>query len=419
MKLTYFQQIPYRHLPVGFEHDYAAAVTTPYRKLVDRQRLVGDFQDALDEMMFAARQGFDAIAATEHGQSSYDMVPNPDIVLSAIAYATASAGLEVGIYPLGRSLGKTREPLRVAEELAMIDCISGGRLIAGFPVGLPYDASINNGVPQAETRARFDENLRFVVKAWTADDLFTWNGRYAQHAAVNIWPRPVQEGGPPIWVTGTGTLGTMEFVLRHGYGFNSFGQMGRKAAETNYSKLWETADRLGIPANPNRAGLVQCICVSATDEEAERVFKPHVEYFFRNAYGALGDEAMSMPGGVELDGLKASMRSPRGFSLDKLKHVTFEQLVGMGAVICGSPSTVRDQLTDLVKTLRVGNVLAMMQMGSMPRELTETSVSLFMREVAPSLRAASPGDGWSHDWWPETLKAAAHDRPSVHGEIAA
>lgn len=416
MRLTYFQQVPYRHLSEDFEHQHASAVTTPYRMLVDRKRIVSDYRDALDEMMYAAHAGFDAIAATEHGQSSYDMVPNPDVLLSAIAYATMSAELDIGIYPIGRSLGKTREPLRVAEELAMIDCICDGRLIAGFPVGLPYDASINNGVPQIQARARFDENLQLVIKAWEADEVFSWNGRFAQHAAVNIWPRPVQEARPPIWITGTGNPKTIESVLKQGHGFNSFGQMGRKATEGIFGKLWETAERLEIPANPNRAGLVQCICVAETDEEAQRLYKSHVEYFFRKGFGALGDDLMNLPGGADPAVLKAVMRSPGGFSLDMLKYATLEQLMKLGSVICGSPSTVRDELSDLVGTLRVGNVLATLHLGSMPRELTEMNVQLFMREVAPALRAASPGKDWVHSWWPDRLNESAHRRNAAHQE---
>ncbi|MDR7156830.1 alkanesulfonate monooxygenase SsuD/methylene tetrahydromethanopterin reductase-like flavin-dependent oxidoreductase (luciferase family) [Sphingobium xenophagum] len=418
MRLTYFQQVPYRHLPPNFEHEYSSVVTTPYRKLVDDRRLVADYRDALDELLFAAREGFDAVAVTEHGQSSYDMVPNPDLILAAIAYATASEGIDVGIYPIGRSLGKTREPLRVAEELAMIDCMSDGRLIAGFPVGLPYDASINNGVPQIETRARFDENLRLITKAWTADDIFAWNGRYAQHAVVNIWPRPVQSPTPPIWITGSGSPKTMEFVLKQGYGFNSFGQMGRKGAQATFGKLWETADRSGIAVNPNRAGLVQCICIAETDAEAERLYAPHVEYYFRKASGALGNDAMNLPGGVELDGLKAAMRAPGGFSWDMLKGITMKQLMGMGSVICGSPSTVREQLRDLVDALGVANVLAMLQIGSMPRELTEHNIRLFMREVAPCLRAHSKGSTMPNDWWPERLKATESSEDSPVRETA-
>jgi len=225
MKVTYFQQVPYRTLPDDFEKRYAeSVVTTPYFETTEPEGVRDAFRQALDECMHAARSGFEALAITEHGQSSYDMAPNPNILESALAYATEAEGIATGIYPLGRSLGKSREPLRAAEELAMIDNISSGRLIAGFPVGLPYDANVNNGVPPAETRLRFDENLELVLRAWKDPEPFAWNGRFHQHPVVNLWPRPMQQSPrPPIFITGVGTPRTMEFCLERDFGFNYFG----------------------------------------------------------------------------------------------------------------------------------------------------------------------------------------------------
>ena len=139
--------------------------STPY-SLTTRDGVYSSIRDFMDELMLGARAGFDGIAVTEHGQSSYDMMPNPDLVASALAYMTEAEGLDVAIFPMGRSLGKAREPIRVAEEYAFIDVLSGGRLVAGFPIGLHYDASINNGVPPIEIRPRFDENLELLLRAW-------------------------------------------------------------------------------------------------------------------------------------------------------------------------------------------------------------------------------------------------------------
>jgi alkanesulfonate monooxygenase SsuD/methylene tetrahydromethanopterin reductase-like flavin-dependent oxidoreductase (luciferase family) len=148
MKLTYTQQFTYREFPADFTDRFAeSVVTVPYYELVDREKVRGSFRNGLDEMMHAARAGFDAVAVTEHGQATYDMSPNPDLTAAAFAYATEVEGIDVGVQVIGRTLGKTREPLRVAEEYAMLDNISGGRLLAGFPVGLAYDANFNNGVP--------------------------------------------------------------------------------------------------------------------------------------------------------------------------------------------------------------------------------------------------------------------------------
>lgn len=126
MKINYFQQIPYRHLQNDFEQKYESVVTTPYFEVTNNALVQADTLDAIDEMMYAARAGFDGIAITEHSQSSYDMVPNPDLIQSIIAYMTEKEGIETAIYPLGRSLGKSKEPLRVAEEHAVLDVISGG-----------------------------------------------------------------------------------------------------------------------------------------------------------------------------------------------------------------------------------------------------------------------------------------------------
>ena len=170
--------------------------------------------------MHAARAGFDAVGLTEHGQSSYDMDPNPDLGAAALAYQIGAEDLNTGIYVVGRSLGKSREPLRVAEELAWLDNLSAGRLMTGFPVGLPYDANINAGIPPIETRARYDENLSFVLKAWTAREPFAWNGKYSQYMSVNVWPRPFQTPHPPVSITGTGNPNTARFALQRDFGFN-------------------------------------------------------------------------------------------------------------------------------------------------------------------------------------------------------
>lgn len=148
--------------------------------------------------MLAARSGFDGVIVTEHAQSTYDMSPNPSLTAAALAHATEIEGLEVAIYPAGRSLGKTREPVRVAEEYAVLDTISEGRLVAGFPVGLPYDACMNNGIPPVELRPRFDENLELILRAWRAESPFPWNGRFSQLPSVNVWPRPQQQPRPPV-----------------------------------------------------------------------------------------------------------------------------------------------------------------------------------------------------------------------------
>lgn len=404
MKVTYFQQVPYRHLPDDFETRYESVVTTPYHGLVDPAQVAQAYRDALDECMYAARAGFDGITITEHAQSSYDMAPNPDLLQSALAYATEVEGLNTAVYPVGRSLGKSREPLRVAEEQAMLDCISNGRLVCGFPVGLAYDANTNNGIPPAETRARFDENLELVLRAWSAREPFPFNGKFSKYGSVNLWPRPVQTPRPPVWITGIGNPKTMELCLTRSFGFNYFAWFGAKVTGKRiFDRFGEVAHQVGKEHNPFQIGFMQTIAVAETDAEAAEIYAPHAEYFFRKALGSIPLNRLMLPGGLDIKGLEFVLRDPGDFGIyPKMRSSTFQDLVDAGCVICGSPSTVRDQLLRMVREFRIGNLHAMLQFGSLPTALTKKNIDLFASEVLPALRPVWETE-FDHRWWPERL----------------
>jgi alkanesulfonate monooxygenase SsuD/methylene tetrahydromethanopterin reductase-like flavin-dependent oxidoreductase (luciferase family) len=176
MKVSMFEQVPYRYLPEGFENQHNSVVTAPYQ-FVDPGQMQESLLAAYAELVHAARSGFDGVCVTEHSQSSYDISPNPTLLASAVACAAQAEHLDVAIAVLGRSLGKTREPLKIAEEYALLDCISGGRLIAGFPVGLSYDANLNAALPAVETRERYREHRELILKAWSQPRPFPRNGR--------------------------------------------------------------------------------------------------------------------------------------------------------------------------------------------------------------------------------------------------
>ena len=161
MKVSLFEQVPYRYIPEGFEEQHSSVVTAPYQ-FVQPGRMQESLLSAYAELLHGARAGFDGICVTEHSQSSYDISPNPTLLASAVGCAAQAEGLDVAITILGRSLGKTREPLKIAEEYALLDCISGGRLIAGFPVGLSYDANLNAALPAIETRDRAREHRELI-----------------------------------------------------------------------------------------------------------------------------------------------------------------------------------------------------------------------------------------------------------------
>ena len=170
----------------------------------------------------------------------------------------------------------------------MLDCLSGGRLVAGLPVGLSYDANLNNGIPTVETRERYEEAVELMFRSWTAEEPFTWNGRFSQYSLVNSWPRPLQKPHPPVWVPGSGSPGTMQWTIDEDFAFVYLGWFGPTlTARRIFDRYWETADKSGVPRNPYRLAFVQNVVVAETDERAEVEYGRYVANAFRQGVGSV------------------------------------------------------------------------------------------------------------------------------------
>jgi alkanesulfonate monooxygenase SsuD/methylene tetrahydromethanopterin reductase-like flavin-dependent oxidoreductase (luciferase family) len=408
MKVALFQQTPYRYLPDDFEQHYNSCVTMPYRELADAHGTSSSVHSMLDEVLLALELGFDGAALTEHGQSSYDISPNPSLSGAIVANKVRTEELDAALIMLGRSLGKTREPLKIAEEYAMLDVMSGGRLVAGFPVGLSYDANINQGIPGVETRGRFAEGYQLLRRAWAADRPFAFNGRYAQYAHVNIWPRPVQQPHPPLWFPGGGSPGTMASVLDEDGAYVLLTWLGVKVGgEGIFDRFWELCEKKGREVNPYRVAVVQVCAVAETDERAEAEYGPWLERGFRHGLGSVPPHLFFQPGYVPIPGLRQMLGGGDDGIGGRLGEVTFAELAEAGCVIVGSPATVRDRLEAVCREMKVGNLLAMLQIGEMPHDLVTKSIRLFSEEVLPHLQGMWDRDGFEHHWWPTGVPVAA------------
>lgn len=408
MKVSLFEQVPYRFMPDGFENGHSSVVTAPYR-VVEPKKMQESLVSAYAELLHGARAGFDGICVTEHSQSSYDISPNPTLLASAVVCAAQAEGVDHAIAVLGRSLGKTREPLKIAEEYALLDCLSGGRLIAGFPVGLSYDANLNASLPAVETRERYREHRELILRAWSEPDPFPWNGRFEKYGQVNIWPRPIQQPHPPIWIPGTGSPGTLRDILRNDYAFVYLSWDGPKLTGRQvFDRYWELAEASGRDANPYRLAFLQVVAVSETDERAEKEYAHHLEAHYRSGLGAIPASAFAVAGYAEPAAVEAMLsgHGPAGM-LGRMKTATYSEIVDSQVAIVGSPATVADQIEAFVREFRIGNLLVMLQNGSMPRDLTEKNISLFAQEVLPRLRPIWDDEGWDNHWWPRAFGATA------------
>src|ERR1700761_8157430 len=160
-----FHLMPYRDLPADFVSRYDSAFIDPlWFDVADAGKVGAYYNATLDELLYAAKAGMHGLCTNQHHQNVYGFMANPSLMGAVLARQTN--GQDVAIIQPGATWPSPPPPIRVAEEYAMLDCISGGRLVAGFPTGLPSDAAIANAVVPVEQRERYREALALLLKAW-------------------------------------------------------------------------------------------------------------------------------------------------------------------------------------------------------------------------------------------------------------
>jgi alkanesulfonate monooxygenase SsuD/methylene tetrahydromethanopterin reductase-like flavin-dependent oxidoreductase (luciferase family) len=405
MKISTFALMPHRELPADFEQRYPSVwVTPPWHELADAERVGQYYNWTLDELVSAAQAGSDGVCTNEHHQNAYGFMPSPNLMGSILARLTT--GLEVAIVQMGSTLPTTNPPIRVAEEYAMLDCISGGRLVAGMPLGTAMDVNLNYGITPIEQRERYREAHDLILKAWTSREIFAWNGKYSQLPMVNLWPRPIQQPHPPIWIPGVGSTSTFHFAVDHDYCYCFLSYFGNKvAARSVVDGYWGVVASKGADMNPYRLGFLQLVAVAETDAQAERDYARHVEYFYHKLLH-IPLEWFGPPGHQDYQSLANSLRNPKVVEqYMTLKDRRYKDFAEDEFVIAGSPATVRGRLTEAIKSLRIGNLMILLGIGSMPHELVLKNTRLFFDEVAPAIRDLWD-DEWENRWWPSRLRQA-------------
>jgi len=398
MKLMWFHLMPYTELPEDFRDKHPSVWVDIHSSLFDPRRAHLMYNDFMDELEFAAECGFDAVCVNEHHSNGYGLMPSPNLIASALARRTTDTALCV----MGNSLALYNPPTRVAEEFAMIDCISGGRLIAGFPVGTPMDTCFAYGQNPSMLRERYYEAHDLVMRAWTEEDTFAFNGRFNQQRYVNIWPRPVQKPHPPIWIPGGGSVETWQWCAAtdHVYAYLSY--FGYKAGQATMTGFWNEMKKLGKEPNPYHAGFLQFVGVAETHEEAYRLYREPAEYFYGRCLHV--DARFAGPPGYTSEAtLRVGAISQVAQAASRLQMLAREMdaIVDKGYVIIGSPDEVADRLRQVAKDLNVGHLMLLLQFGNMGKNLAAYNTKLFAEKVMPQL--SDVFSEWEDRWWPQPM----------------
>jgi len=408
MKLLWFHLMPYTELPEDFRDKHPSIWVDVHSSLFDPKRAHLMYNDFMDELEFAAECGFDAVCVNEHHSNGYGLMPSPNLIATALARRTTDTAICV----LGNSLALYNPPTRVAEEFAMIDCISGGRLIAGFPVGTPMDTCYAYGQNPSMLRERYREAHDLVIRAWTERETFAFNGRFNQQRYVNVWPRPIQQPHPPIWIPGGGSVETWQWCAEMDYVYSYLSYYGYKAGRATVDGFWKEMARLGKDRNPYRAGFLQFVGVAETREEAMKLYAEPAEYFYGRCLH-VGARFATPPGysseATQRAGIQSQVAQAAGAAAppryqDKFQLLAKEMndIVERGYVIIGSPDEVVEQLKEVATSLNVGHLMLLLQFGNMSKDLTRYNTKLFAEKVMPQLKDLF--SEWEDRWWPKPME---------------
>jgi alkanesulfonate monooxygenase SsuD/methylene tetrahydromethanopterin reductase-like flavin-dependent oxidoreductase (luciferase family) len=302
------------------------------------------------------RLGFDSYHTAEHHGTTLGFAPSPSVFLSAVAQRTKRLKFGPLVY-----LPALYHPMRLAEEICMLDQMSRGRLQVGVGSGAVWIEQKIYDVDPATVPERFVEAREIILQALTCDEV-NFKGK---HYSVDGFPmllKPYQKPRPPLWY-GLSSVNSAIWCAEHRA--NVVSMMGGEIARRPFDKYKEEWDRLGrADGDLPVMGINRHIVVADTDAEAMRIAKAAFAKW-RNSFSWLWD----------LKGIAFPFPYPE----------TFEAQVAAGFGVAGSPRTVRDVLARQAEEVGANAVIGHMVFGSIAYEDAQRSLELFATEVMPAL----------------------------------
>lgn len=383
MNVILFHLMCYADLDFEASREYETVWVNLPNRFFDPVKGYELYNRYLDELEYGETLGFDGIAVNEHHQTAYGLMPSPTVMASALARRTKRVKIAI----LGSALPLREHPITVAEEHAMIDVITGGRLISGFVRGIGAEYH-TFGINPTISHDRFHEAHDLIVQAWTRPGPFSFSGKHYNVEYVNLWPRPFQNPHPPIWVPSQGSKETIDWTSHPDRRYTYLQTFSPAKVVEKYLKSYrDTAEAYGYEASDSQLGWAVPVYVADTDAQARAEAKPHFE-LFRNRLLKMPVEMLLPPGYTSRDSLKNLMKAKASLS----QELTIDVAIEMGMLVCGAPATVRQMLEDHWRAMRFGNLLTMMHFGTLPADLTRRNMELFAAHVLPHLKQLMPAE---------------------------
>ena len=338
------------------------------------------YNERIEEYLLAEEVGVDGIMLNEHHNAPFCMQAKCNIFASILAGMTE----RVKIVLLGNPLPLTENPVRLAEELSMIDMVSKGRLVSGFVRGGGTE-QLAAGVNPTYNRERFAEAHDLIVKAWTQPGPWRWEGTHYQNRVVNPWALPLQRPHPRIWIPGVSSPETTRWAAQHAYPYVCL----NTTVEAT-KKIWavydEAAATVGLTPGPEHRGyLIRCH-VQDTQEKAEQNARQFM--WMMGEFTGLAHPVWGNPAGYGSPRhRRAFVQIANGMRRGRNDGAPpFEQQLETRSIIAGTPDQVVAQLRGILEATRPGILSLWGNDGGVSHADSKRCIELLGREVMPALR---------------------------------
>lgn len=321
------------------------------------------YRDMLRCLPRAEELGYETVLMASHHVQPDSWCSSPLVALAGAAAVTERMriGTAVLLVPL-------YAPLKLAEDVAVLDNLCGGRLVLGVAPGYVSEEFAAHGIPRAERVPRMEEALDLLQAAWTSER-FSFEGRFYRVEECGLSPKPVQQPHPPLWYGVSGPK-SIARAAKRGAVLVASPRHGIPELAEHYRIYEEACADHGFPV-PERP-VIREIFVAETREEAERIAAPALTYLFRELYGAKSAEGERV------------LRADDGTVVTDKSQVDFEHF--KGRYVIGSPDDAITELTRYRDELGATEIIGWMHLPGIPGDLVMKSVELFARRVMPAFR---------------------------------
>lgn len=363
----------------------------------------------LDEQVAAEEAGFDAIMLNEHHSTPFCMGGTMNTEAAILARITN----RVKIVLNGNVLPIWDDPLWLAEELATIDMISRGRLVTGWVRGTGRESIAHNAPPPFNWE-RFQEAHDFIVKAWTTDGPFRWEGEHYDYRYVNPWMRPYQQPHPQIMIPGVVSKNTVKWAAEHRYPYLMLSTR-LEPTKLSFDYYREVARENGYEAGPEHIGYLFKVHVDDTEELAYETGKKFLEgpgnIFLEGSRGTASPVLQNLPGLTDRKNLLPTgqvgfVAASRGRDVARVAadnpdpdakpgapaappppaQADYDTQLENYTIITGTPKTVIPKIRHVLETLRPGTIFFWDGDGAMTHEDSMRSLKLMGSDVIPAVK---------------------------------